>query len=166
MSRRKRQIRPFAASWDPSLVDGWVCPRCGQTGTRHGRAGSRGCKTSTDSLHCRGLECECDDGRCFSKRPGPGYGWRRSPCVTARCYHCGWEGIVRSLDFEREYGLERCPKSNTGWHHTTIQWVPNSEPSNVALRFRCSICGTTGLIVIASQDIQWQKPEEDEEIGK
>jgi hypothetical protein len=145
------------------MIDGWVCPRCGQTGIRHGRAGARGCKTSTDSPHCRGLECECEDGRCFSKR-AEGYGWRRSPCPTARCYHCGWEGIVRSRDFERAFGLARCPKSNTGWHHPTITWVPNTVPNVLVLRFKCAICGRIATRPLHPvEDIQWHDPEPEPE---
>lgn len=141
------------------MVDGWVCPRCGANGIRHGRGGARACKTNNTSPHCRGLECECEDGRCYGKRPD-GFGWRRSPCKTARCYHCGWEGEVRSREFERAFGNSRCPNSSTGWHYPVIQVQPNTEPSSLVLRFRCTLCGWEASTVLDPiDDIRWFPPE-------
>lgn len=147
---KRRRHRP--------LVDGWVCPRCGQKGMRHGHGGARACKSRDDSPRCRGLECTCQDGQCYSKSM-EGFGWRRSPCPCARCYHCGWQGEVRSRDFERVYGNSRCPSSSTGWHHPVISVVPNQQPSNLVLRLRCPMCGLeaeTRLDPI--EDMEWMRP--------
>jgi hypothetical protein len=135
-----------------------VCPRCGSNGMRHGRGGARACKTNNNSPHCQGLECDCADGKCFSKRP-ESFGWRRSPCTTARCYHCGWEGSVRSREFERAFGNSRCPRSNTGWHHPTILVPPNAEPSYLVLHLRCTLCGAEATILLDPiEDIPWGRP--------
>lgn len=146
---RRRHPRVF--------TDGWVCPKCGQWGVRHGRGGARGCHSKLPpGPHCEGMECKCEDGVCFGKHPH-GYGWRRSPCRNAVCHHCGWSGEVRSRAFERAYGLSRCVRSNTGWHYPTITVLPNTEPGSLVLMFECTLCGrkaTATLDPIA--DIVWQ----------
>lgn len=136
------------------LVDGWVCPRCGQIGTRHGRGGARACKDSRGLPTCLGLRCTCEDGLCFSK--GEGYGWRRSPCRHAVCSHCGWTGEVRSKTFEREFGLSRCPKSSHGGHLVRIEAVGSVAPTVLRLRLTCVECGLVGWIVAdPAIDVDW-----------
>jgi hypothetical protein len=151
MGRRRSHRRH-----DP-LTDGWVCPRCGATWDRHGRGGARACKTA-DGVQCRGLECECEDGRCYSKRPD-GFGWRRSPCKTARCYHCGWEGEVRSREFERVFKNNmRCIKSNDGWHHPNMWTIPNAEPNSIVAVLQCALCKMVAVRVIPADTLMWGYP--------
>ena len=142
------------------LQDGWVCPNCGQTLTRHGRGGARGCKLETQGPTCAGLVCQCTDGRCFSKDTG--YGWRRSPCPNAFCQHCGWKGTIRSKEFERAYGSSRCPKALTGWHFTRIRIDKDKTRSDMCLLiFECQLCGAKGFVMIDPiQDIEWRLPEQ------
>jgi len=148
--RRRRRRNP--------LLDGWVCPRCGQYSNRHGRGGARACKAGRDKPHCPGLQCQCGDGRCY--QTGVGRGWRRSPCLRAVCAHCGWEGAVRSRDFERTYGDARCPKSRTGWHHVTAEIHDNAEPDALRMTLRCIYCGAVGEITIHPvDDVMWETPE-------
>ena len=146
-----------------ALVDGWVCPKCGQVAARHGRGGARACHGGDGPFAgCRGLECECTDGKCYSKKSWR-LGWRRSPCPNAVCYHCGWKGTVRSRDFERAYGLSRCPKSSTGWHHPVLRVVPNTRPNSLALICVCSECGRKGTSTLDPiADILWLAGDEPE----
>lgn len=144
------------------LVDGWVCPRCGQVGTRHGRGGARGCHSAMPGPVCPGLVCRCGDGVCFAKHKG--YGWRRSPCRNAQCMHCGWVGEVRSREFEKLFGNSRCPKSATGWHTVEIVAEQNQTPDVLRLQFKCIDCHATGSTVIDPvQDVRWNFDGDDEE---
>ena len=138
------------------MVDGWVCPHCGQTESRHGRGGSRACDAEQKGPVCPGLICQCSDGVCFSR--GLGYGWRRSPCPNAVCQHCGWRGTIRSAEFEREYGSARCPKSTTGFHHAHVRVDGNRHRTDhTALVFDCKICGAKGFLIIDPiKDIEWK----------
>jgi hypothetical protein len=144
------------------LVDGWVCPRCGQVGDRHGRSGARGCQTRQTGPRCPGLVCECEDGLCYSKSQG--FGWRRSPCLNAHCLHCGWRGEIRSRPFERAYGMSRCPKSGDGWHHPLVTISHNTEADAMHQRLHCPLCGIDGTVRIHPiRDIDWRRPEEQEQ---
>lgn len=137
------------------LIDGWVCPQCGAVGHRHGRGGQRACRDKTAGPTCEGLVCRCRDGKCFSKAKGPG--WRRSPCPNAYCHHCGYEGPVRSKEFERSFGDSRCPYGTTGWHRALLRVEENERPGACRILFRCEDCGATGSMIIHPvTDIDWR----------
>lgn len=125
---------------------------------RHGRGGSRACKSDQSVRTCQGLVCECEDGLCYSKQLG--YGWRRSPCTNAHCLHCGWRGTVRSKDFEREYRSNRCTKSSTGWHFARVSVERNMDPSSLRIILKCQICGSKAIKLIdAIDEIDWEPVE-------
>lgn len=147
MTRRRRK-RP--------LFDGWSCPRCGQTGRRHGRGGVRGCKAKLGGPNCPGLRCQCKDGECYDG------GWRRSPCQHAVCAHCGWEGMVSSRLFERAFGGARCVKTIDGWHWCSIRVVPNEVPGMLQLEILCEACGSHGTLTVDPvREIVWRPKEND-----
>lgn len=140
---------------DP-LLDGWVCPNCGQTGRRHGRGGARACKSRTQGPLCQGLTCMCHNGRCYSSDTGRG--WRRSPCLDALCAHCGWRGELRSKDFERDFGLSRCPVHPSGIHQCQVILEP-AEHASIAMRLTCTQCGTRGASISHPiHDVEWSRP--------
>lgn len=137
----------------PILSDGWVCPKCGQHGRRHGRGGARACKGNRGGKECPGLVCVCLDGMCFDRT------WRRSPCTHAVCNHCGWEGTVRNRAFEVSYGASRCHRSSTGWHYCTMEIDRNETPGALRIRVRCQLCGRSGALLVDASDIDWNDKE-------
>ena len=142
------------ARHDP-VLDGWVCPSCGQARGRHGRGGARACKAKEPGPTCIGLVCECEKGVCYNRRNG----WMRSPCVHAHCQHCGWRGTIRSKPFERDFGLSRCAMAPDGLHRIEPGIAADSSPRVLHLVLRCLVCGHEGHAMVDwLMDTEWIDP--------
>jgi len=108
--------------------------------------------------------CTCN-GKHFVERNGRLI-WRRSPCPSAVCKHCGWAGTLRSVDFERSYGLSRCQNTPNGCHDVHVVGTHNEFPGDLVLKVFCRSCSCVGLVSIDPVDgISWvdslEKPDDE-----
>lgn len=165
MSQTSKRGRTRRRRWrrrvDP-LTHGLCCPACGATFGRHGRGGKRACKQGPVA-ECKGIECTCHDWKKHFRRVGDRLVWRRSPCPSAVCHHCGWTGMLGSIDYERTYKLSRCVATENGCHDAVIVARPSDHPEYLSLRVFCRACGHVGDFSIDPvQDIYWRDSAESE----
>ncbi len=143
--RRRRRTNP--------MHHGLVCPSCGASVWRHGSGGRRRCLAG-DVERCPGLECTCRR-KHFLHRDGKLY-WRRSPCPSAVCHHCGWKGALRSIYFERKFGLSRCTGTQNGCHDISVTATQNEHPGDLVFRCYCRKCSCIGLGSLdPTEEISW-----------
>ena len=70
--------------------------------------------------------------------------------------HCGWTGELRSRDFERAYGLARCPISRTGWHNPVITVERHHTPTLCRQFWKCVDCGIAATVIVDPvADVDW-----------
>lgn len=148
MSRRRKD----------SLRHGLRCPNCNATFGRHGRGGKRRCRCGPVEC-CPGIRCTCKGQDHFVLRSGELI-WRRSPCPSVKCGHCGWTGTLESEYFESDFGMSRCPRSQDGLHEIDSVVRQREFPGKLTIMLFCKKCSSFGYTEIDPvKGIRWVDTE-------